>query len=459
MLRGFFERSTFGGSDERYASEDPVASLAARAAIDEARERNERWVEWLAVTTGMAGIAAILWRMATIEARAGLPILAVTAFVAGYYGLSLLLRQRKPPSRRQRWMRATIEVLSASAVTVLNVKVSPEFALTSGAHYCYFIAISTAALRLDPLLSAYAGVLAVLLHLALYLVLLVQFGLPTDVLTAHPGIFGFRLVAMMLTGMVGFFLSHTLRDKTVKVATETLARERVRAAFGSYVDDRVVQRVLSGALSTGPERRTITVLFLDIRGFTAFAASRDAIEVFRCLQQALDAFSAEIQRQGGIVNKFLGDGLLAIFGAPESQDDHPRRAVRAALNIVAEARRLRESGAFPDLAVGVGIHSGEAMIGNLGGARREYTAIGDVVNVASRIEAMNKELATTILVSETVRAALGPDAETRPFPGIALRGKTEPLTLHEVQRVPTTREHAALATGAAPTPVGRVQAG
>ena len=457
MLRGFFDRPTFGGEN---GSGDPVAEIAARGAIAETRERNERYIEVIVLIATGAGVLSILARMFTLEMRAGTSILMLTVLVCAYYLVSLLRRRNGPfPSTRaQRWGRTTLEVTAATAVTLVNVKVSAEFALTSGAHYTYFLAIAVATLRLDPSVSAYGSALAVIQHLALYLVLIWQFDLSPEILSVHPGVFAFRLAAMALTGMVGFVLSRTLREQTMKIATETLERERVRAAFGSYVDDRVVERVLSGALSTGPERRTITVLFLDIRSFTAFAEERDAVVVFASLQKALGAFSSEIQRQGGIVNKFLGDGLLALFGAPEPQADHPRRAVRAALDIVAEARRLSASGAFPGLAVGVGIHTGEAMIGNLGEARREYTAIGDVVNVASRVEALNKDLGTVVLVTDAVRAALGSDAEVRSFPAVVIRGRKEPIDLFEVQRVPVTGGHEAVADPSA-APVGRVRTG
>ena len=172
--------------------------------------------------------------------------------------------------------------------------------------------------------------------------------------------------------MQAWLLSTTLREEIARAASEAQQRQIVRTAFGSYVDSRVVDRVLAGDIKVKPERRVITVMFVDIRGFTRMAESQDPTLVFRRLDEILEAFAIEVQRQGGIVNKFLGDGLMAIFGAPEEQLDHPQRAVVAALRILEAARQQRDDGRFPGLAVGVGIHTGEAVVGDIGGARREY---------------------------------------------------------------------------------------
>jgi len=448
LISRFLERATFVGSDD---PNDRVAEVAARAAISDARDKHERYIERLAVLTSIIGALAIAWRAISMGDLIGVPNLVITVAIGAYYGFSLLRPQTRS-TRMKRWTRVTIEVSSATMVTVVNAMYSAEFGVTSSAHYTYFLAIAISSLRLDPLISLYAGALAITSHLTMYLYLRYGIGLP-DTLPFHPALFSFRLSVMGLSALVGALLARTLREKTMKVATQTLEGERVRAAFGSYVDERVVQRVLSGSLSTGPERRSITVVFVDIRSFTSFSESRDPVEVFGSLHIALDAFSIEIQKQGGIVNKFLGDGLLALFGAPEPQADHQRRAVRAAIDIAAEAKRLSERGDFPGLNIGIGIHSGEAMVGNLGGARREYTAIGDVVNVASRVEAMNKELGTSILITKPVLDALGPDAEVRTFPSVTVRGRKEPLTLYELQRIPATREQPVPPEA----PVGRIR--
>lgn len=124
---------------------------------------------------------------------------------------------------------------------------------------------------------------------------------------------------------------------------------------------------------------------------------------------------------------------MAIFGAPEHQADHPRRAVRAALQIEEAARVRREDGRFSDLTIGIGIHTGEAMVGDLGGHRCEYTAIGDVVNVASRVESANKTLNTTILITDAVMPSVSNEVTLKPHLDVALKGRAASVDLYQVR--------------------------
>ncbi len=142
-----------------------------------------------------------------------------------------------------------------------------------------------------------------------------------------------------------------------------------------------------------------------------------------------EAMVAVVHRHGGVVNKFLGDGLMALFGAP----DHARRAARAALEMQEVVRRTRAQWRFPDLQVGIGICSGEAVVGVIGArARCEYTAIGDTVNLASRLEALNKERGTRILLSVETRALLDPRMAVRALGEARVKGREQPVALYEL---------------------------
>jgi len=317
---------------------------------------------------------------------------------------------------------------------LLDLIAGPQFLVTSSTHYVYMLAVFLGCLRLRPALCASMTGLAMLEQAAIYLPAIRAIGETVPSPRLYQELL-FRLSILFVCGVVGTVISRNLK-KEIRGAAE---EERVRTAFGSYVDERVVARVLAGDLAVAPERRAITVLFVDIRGFTPLAEKTDPAKVFAMLDDALEAFSLEVQRNGGIVNKFLGDGLMAIFGAPEAQPDHVRRAVRAGLQIVAAARARAADGRFPGLAIGVGIHTGEAVIGDLGGARREYTAIGDVVNVASRVEAANKELGTTILVTDAVRQQVA-GIDVRTMREVALKGRTERMVLYEVVALEGTVE-------------------
>jgi adenylate cyclase len=136
-----------------------------------------------------------------------------------------------------------------------------------------------------------------------------------------------------------------------------------------------------------------------------------------------------VAAHGGVVNKFLGDGMLIVFGAPAHQPDDAQRALASACAMLAEVARMRERGEFPDLRIGIGMHRGEAVVGNVGGVQRqEYTAIGDTVNTASRVQDLTKPLGRSLLVTRECREALG-EARFEALGSHTVKGRVQPLEL------------------------------
>jgi adenylate cyclase len=195
------------------------------------------------------------------------------------------------------------------------------------------------------------------------------------------------------------------------------------------VSEQVMEYLLSGQMKDGGERRTITVCFTDIRDFTPLSESRTPEEVLRLLNLYFGRMCDIVAEHGGVVNKFLGDGMLIIFGAPTNQPDDTQRALAASRAMLAEAARMRESGEFPGLRIGVGMHRGEAVLGNVGGVQRqEYTAIGDTVNTASRVQDLTKALGRSLLVTRECRDALGQEP-FEPMGNHTVKGRAQPLEL------------------------------
>lgn len=206
-------------------------------------------------------------------------------------------------------------------------------------------------------------------------------------------------------------------------------REALREAFGTYVDPDVAQRVLEqgGELIEGQERE-VTVMILDVWDFTEFAQSASARETVAFLNELFGIAVPCVAEHGGHANKFLGDGLLAVFGAPERLDDHADRAVAAAEDI---GRKLLSH--FGDGArFGIGINSGPVVVGSVGGGGRlEFAVIGDAVNVAARVEHLTRETGDVILVAEPTRCLLK-DGSRRlePRGSFALKGVAEPVPIY-----------------------------
>jgi adenylate cyclase len=205
-------------------------------------------------------------------------------------------------------------------------------------------------------------------------------------------------------------------------------REQLREAFGAFVDPALTDRVLAEGTDLRGEVVEVSLLFLDVRGFTAVAESAAAHDVVARLNALYETVVPVIRSHGGHANKFIGDGLLAVFGAPERHADHAARAVAAAREIAPLVRQGRSG----DLQVGVGVNSGRVVVGTIGGGgRRDFTVIGDPVNTAARVEAATRLTGDDILITESTLRALGPhgdDFEERP--SIPLKGKTATVRLY-----------------------------
>ncbi len=206
--------------------------------------------------------------------------------------------------------------------------------------------------------------------------------------------------------------------------------------FGQYVPRELVRRLLeSGTEATRSVEREITVMFTDVAGFTAMSERMNAADVVHLLNEHFDLQCAEIASRHGTVDKFMGDGLMAFWGAPKADADHARHAIEAAAGIAAAFQtnnRKREAAGLPPLGLRMGIHTGRAVIGNIGGAdRHNYTVIGDIVNVASRLEQLGKELANgrhiVACISADCRKAAGNPPSLVPAGSHVLRGRTEPI--------------------------------
>jgi class 3 adenylate cyclase len=204
-------------------------------------------------------------------------------------------------------------------------------------------------------------------------------------------------------------------------------RERLREAFGAYVDPGLAERVLQEGSDLAGEEILVTVLFLDIRDFTAFAEHAQPKEVVALLNGFWELVVPVLLRRGGHANKFIGDGLLGVFGAPQRLPDHAEQAVAAAQEIVALVRERYEG----RVGVGIGVNSGSVVAGTVGGGGRvEFTVIGDAVNTAARVEAATRDTGDEVLVTEATRALL-PEGrfEFEERPPMPLKGKREQVEL------------------------------
>jgi adenylate cyclase len=215
---------------------------------------------------------------------------------------------------------------------------------------------------------------------------------------------------------------------------EARVARRIRRLFSSYVTERVVERLIADPKMArlGGERREVTILFSDIRGFTSYSEKTPPEEVVRTLNEYLEAMTEVIFRWEGTLDKFMGDTILAFWGAPLPQDDHAERALRCALHMCSRLDQLNAAWAAagrPALEIGVGITTGTVLVGNIGaeGKKMDYTVIGDQVNLCSRVEELTKTYQSRILLTASTLERLRPLFARKCFGHLAVTGLAEVL--------------------------------
>ncbi len=239
-----------------------------------------------------------------------------------------------------------------------------------------------------------------------------------------------------LFAMVFCYLSMS----TYKVAVEEKEKRKIRNVFSKYVSKNIVDELLkTEGLKLGGEKREITILFSDIRGFTSMSEKMRPEEVVGLLNEYLTAMTDIIFEHKGTLDKFIGDAVMALYGTPRHYRDHALRAVKAAAAMqskLGELNKKWEGEGKPPLKIGVGINSGEVIAGNMGSLKRmEYTVIGDSVNLASRLESLNKELGTEILVSESTYEKVKGKVKAEKHTDVRVKGKQEILNVYEIKEI------------------------
>lgn len=218
-------------------------------------------------------------------------------------------------------------------------------------------------------------------------------------------------------------------------------RDRVRDLLDKNVSPEIAAQLLRDGAVLGGEERVATILFADLRGFTPLSEKLPPRKLIELLNRYLDRMSREIEQRGGVIDKFIGDAIMAIFGAPVNQSDAADQALQAALGMEAALTafnaEMRAEGR-PELSIGIGINTATVVAGNIGSQRRlNYSVIGDGVNVAARLEALtrNPDYATNILVSSATVAAASGKYHVRNLGTVTVKGRTEPVEIHALDGI------------------------
>lgn len=215
-------------------------------------------------------------------------------------------------------------------------------------------------------------------------------------------------------------------------------KREVRRAFEFYLSPRVIEELLKDPqkLSLGGEKRQITIMFSDIRGFTSLAEGLTPEELGKLLNEYLTQMTGIVLGSDGVLDKYIGDAIMAFWGAPFDQPHHAERAARTALRMIEVLDQYNREKKWPagrEINIGIGLNTGEAVVGNMGAVKRfDYTVIGDAVNLGSRAESLNKQYGTRIIITEFTRNELGEEFITRLLDKVAVKGKERGVIIYEL---------------------------
>ncbi|MDI3285872.1 adenylate/guanylate cyclase domain-containing protein [Polyangium sp. 15x6] len=391
-------------------------------------------IAFLALSASYPGAMAEFFHSRLDRVRVGLLLGGFAAYeLVALRGIEKLIQSRKKPAVARRYVDTLVETsLPTLAIVYYMSIVEPFEALLLPPAFVYFVFILLSTLRLDPKLCVFSGIVAAAEYALLSFFVLqgATAKAATNPLASAAHHLGKALI-LLGSGVAAGFVARRL-EKGFRRTLESLEdRSRILSVFGQHVSPAVVEQLLAQKADVRSELREVCVMFLDVRNFTAFSERKSPEEVVGYLNALFDFMIESVNAHHGIVNKFLGDGFMAVFGAPLRGDNDCKNAVEAAIEIVSRLEALVADGSIPATRVGIGIASGKALIGNVGSSeRKEYTVIGDVVNVASRVEGLNKELGSQILVTARVFESCGlelPEASaTAP---LHVRGRKEPVRI------------------------------
>ncbi|MBM4368786.1 MAG: adenylate/guanylate cyclase domain-containing protein [Deltaproteobacteria bacterium] len=362
--------------------------------------------------------------------------------MAGGVGVTLLaLRQLK------RAPRAAFRVsVALDAVLILGVSLPPALSPPADYHGAFhhatfpffLVAIAASSLRLSRrivrLSIACNAAAGILLHV-------IDSAMGTGVASAEE--WAIWVVAFTAAGFIADAAALRARRLVHEGASAAVLAERGRQALGIYVSEEVAAAAIAGdAPSPGGHRQAVAILFSDLRGFSAYAATVAPEKLVNELNAYLEAVVPAVRAEGGVVDKYIGDAVMVVFGVPTPVPDAASRALRAAVAMhraLAKHNESRRARGLPPLEQGVSVHFGEVVVGNIGTAERmQYTAVGDAVNVASRLQETARDEHVAIVVSAAVAEVIGTVEGVppmRPLGAVAIRGRASPVNAYAIDRV------------------------
>jgi adenylate cyclase len=346
------------------------------------------------------------------------------------------LRQERNLPHYLSYFNAFFEVsVPSAAIIILALHIEPVAALVSPIILLYFLFIILSSLELDPLLSFFTGLVAAAEYISISLYYLTR----TDSLSKLPVLdvpiaFLGRGAMLFLSGIIAGVVSLQIRKSIMKTYHLIEERNELEKVFGQQVSKEIVDDFINNNMKIENRTREACIMFLDIRNFSKYCEGKTPEEINEYQNSTLGFMIEIVNANHGIVNQILGDGFMATFGAPIQRENYCGDAVNASREIISSLKKKNDVNEIPLTNVGIGLHTGEIISGNVGTAeRKQYSIIGNTVIMAARIEQLNKEYNSNILISKEVLEKLSDEEYSPDYIGpVIVKGRKEPVEVYKL---------------------------
>lgn len=332
-----------------------------------------------------------------------------------------------------RYINAFTEISIPSVVLIIySFNLPSMYPLFTPVSLLYFLIIMLSALELDFKLCLFSGTMAALQYIIIALYLTSKPSEVFDSLSIFPLHIGTAALLFISGHTAGLITAHIKRGllKYYKAQSE---RNEIQKLFGQQISREIVDELVENHYEVQSRTRFAVIMFIDIRNFSIFAQNKSPEEIIAYQNNVFSFMIEIINKHKGIVNQIMGDGLMAIFGAPIEHKNDCQSAVNASLEIYKELKRRNEKGLLPETIIRIGINAGEVVTGNVGTSeRKQYSVTGQPVIIAARLEQINKELNSVILISDEVYKRVVLENEPINHDDIAIKGVPNPITVYQI---------------------------
>lgn len=332
-----------------------------------------------------------------------------------------------------RYVNTFIEISIPSIVLIIySFSLPSVYPLFTPIALLYFLIIMLSALELDFKLCLFAGTMAMIQYLIIAWYLTNKPSSEIDSFTVFPTHIG-TAALIFISGHTAGLITNHIKKGLLKYYKAQSERNEIQKLFGQQISKEIVDELVNNRYEVQSRTRFAAIMFLDIRNFSIYAQNKSPEEIIAYQNNVFSFIIEIINEHKGIVNQIMGDGLMAIFGAPIEHDNDCQLAVSAALQINKELKRRNNQGLIPETVIRIGINAGEVVTGNVGTSeRKQYSITGQPVIIAARLEQINKELDSVILISDVVYNRVKLDHEPKYHQDVTIKGIPNPITVYQL---------------------------